>query len=74
MRLARYTRRQMRRDPRELRIRRPEAIPVDAPFLSETVSYTGPATPAIFRVPTLGAAGGIITGATTLFLTPPNPP
>ena len=70
MRLAPHIRRQMRRDPHELRIRQPEATPFDAPVLSETVSHTGPATPAIFRVPPLGAAEGIIAAATTLFLTP----
>ena len=70
LRLAPHIRRQMQRDPHELRIRQPEATPFDAPVPSETVSHTGPATPAIFRVPPLGAAGGIIAAATTLFLTP----
>jgi len=43
--LATRIRRQMRLDPRELRIREPETIPIHPCFLREAVNHTEPAMP-----------------------------
>lgn len=59
-RLALRIRRQMRLNPRELRVRQPETIPVHDDFLSEAVNLIVSATLAILWVRVLGAAPGKI--------------
>ncbi|MFC5423636.1 hypothetical protein ACFPOB_29280 [Bosea eneae] len=49
-RLAARVRRQMRLDPRKLRIREPELIPIHPNFLPEAVNHTKPAKPTILWV------------------------
>ena len=51
--LATRVRRQMRLDPRELRVREPETIPSHSRFLPEAVNHAEPAKPTTLWVRTL---------------------
>ena len=52
-RLATRVRRQMRLDPRKLRVREPETIPIHPRSLPEAVNHTEPAKPTTLWVRTL---------------------
>ena len=55
-RLATSIRRQMRLDPRKLRVSQPKSIPIHPRFLPEAVNHAEPAMPIILWVRTLASA------------------
>jgi hypothetical protein len=54
-RLATRVRRQVPRDPRELRIGEPETIPIHPRFVPDSVNHTQPAIPTAFWIQALRA-------------------